>query len=124
MPSSGLLSSVARDLREVGHGGTGVEHLQGVVGAVLASRLASTARLCCLDVAEGDRVGGQVCWQAVTTSPSAIVPPSSLAGCRAVSMRWTQKVHFSITPWPRTVTSGLSIMPSRPGQFCGRSRSS
>ena len=32
-------------------------------------------------------------------------------------MRCTQKEHFSITPWPRTVTSGLSIRPRRPGQF-------
>ena len=30
-------------------------------------------------------------------------------------MRWTQNVHFSITPWPRTVTSGFSIRPHRLG---------
>ncbi len=35
--------------------------------------------------------------------------PASLAAWRAVSMRCTQNVHFSITPWPRTVTSGFSI---------------
>ena len=41
---------------------------------------------------------GHDCWQAVCTSPSAMPRFSSLAVCRAPSMRWTQNVHFSITP--------------------------
>ena len=41
--------------------------------------------------------------------------PSFLATCSALRMRCTQKVHFSITPLERTVTSGLSCMLSGAG---------
>ena len=59
---------------------------------------------------------GQVCWQAVWISPAATARPSPLASRRADWMRCTQNVHFSITPWPRTVTSGLSPRPIGSGQ--------
>ena len=51
---------------------------------------------------------GQALWHAVATSPSRTSRPSSLASIFARLIRWTQKVHFSITPFSRTVTSGLS----------------
>jgi hypothetical protein len=60
---------------------------------------------------------GQVWAQAGVTSPSRMVRPSSLAVWRAAWMRWTQNVHFSITPWPRTVTSGFSMSRMGSGQF-------
>src|SRR5262249_37185361 len=50
---------------------------------------------------------GQTCWQAVLISPSLIRRSSFSAAIRAWVMRWTQYVHFSITPRLRTVTSGL-----------------
>ena len=50
---------------------------------------------------------GQTDWQAVWTSPSRISRPSLWAVMRACSMRWTQYVHFSMTPRLRTLTSGL-----------------
>jgi len=50
---------------------------------------------------------GQADWQAVTTSPSPIARPSFSAWMRAAEMRWMQKLHFSMTPRLRTVTSGL-----------------
>src|SRR3954454_24566764 len=51
---------------------------------------------------------GQAAWQAVTTSsPATGRPPSIFAAIRAWLIRWTQYVHFSITPRDRTVTSGF-----------------
>src|SRR5690349_20821752 len=50
--------------------------------------------------------------QAVTTSPSFRVLFSFLALSFPAWMRCTQKVHFSMTPRERTVTSGLrTILP-------------
>src|SRR5262249_38872715 len=60
---------------------------------------------------------GQDWAQAGVTSPSAIGRPWSFAFWRAPAMRWTQNVHFSITPWPRCVTSGFNINGSGSGQF-------
>ena len=40
-----------------------------------------------------------------------------MAAIFTASMRWTQKVHFSITPRPRTVTSGLNAIFSVSGTF-------
>jgi hypothetical protein len=51
---------------------------------------------------------GQDWAQAGTTSPSPTGRPSWLAWFSPAWMRCTQKVHFSITPRDRTVTSGLS----------------
>ena len=48
---------------------------------------------------------GQAAWHAVLTSPTGRLSRS--AAMRASAMRCRQKVHFSITPRPRTVTSGL-----------------
>src|SRR5262245_36914365 len=50
---------------------------------------------------------GQADWHAVRISPSWIGRPSRSATISAPRMRWTQKVHFSITPRLRTDTSGL-----------------
>src|ERR1044072_9373312 len=45
---------------------------------------------------------------------------SSAARFSASRMRCTLKVHFSITPFPRTVTSGLSCQLSGSGNaYCG-----
>ena len=59
---------------------------------------------------------GQAWAQAVVNSPSRIGRSSSRAWFCAPRMRWTQKVHFSITPRARTVTSGLSWRWSGSGQ--------
>jgi hypothetical protein len=40
-------------------------------------------------------------------TPSPILRLSRRCSTRARSMRWMQKVHFSITPRERTVTSGF-----------------
>src|SRR5258708_3357139 len=53
---------------------------------------------------------GQACWHAVRISPSMISRSSFSDAMRASLMRWTQYVHFSITPRLRTVTSGLRII--------------
>ena len=55
---------------------------------------------------------GQVWAQAGVISPSATGRPSRLAVCSAARMRCTQKVHFSMTPLERTVTSGFSCQSS------------
>ena len=57
---------------------------------------------------------GQVCAHAGTISPSAIGRFSLRALIRTASMRCTQKVHFSITPRARTVTSGLNCIIMEP----------
>src|SRR6185437_1925280 len=57
---------------------------------------------------------GHAAWQAVTISPSRIRRSCLSASMCAVSMRWMQYVHFSITPRRRTVTSGLRI-----AMYCG-----
>ena len=54
--------------------------------------------------------------QAGCTSPSRIIRPPPLASSLARRMRWTQKVHFSITPRLRTVISGLSWLTRGGGQ--------
>ena len=59
---------------------------------------------------------GQACWQAVATSPSASGRRCSSAWFLPSWMRWTQRLHFSITPRLRTVTSGFST--SRPSGLC------
>ena len=59
---------------------------------------------------------GQAWAQAVTTSPSASGRSASRAVCWAARIRWTQKVHFSMTPRARTVTSGLSWRLSGSGK--------
>jgi hypothetical protein len=46
------------------------------------------------------------------TSPSRTARPASAASIWARRIRWTQKVHFSITPRSRTVTSGFFTMRS------------
>ena len=51
---------------------------------------------------------GQVWTQAGTTSPSSSSRSAIFASSFASRIRWTQKVHFSITPADLTVTSGLS----------------
>src|SRR5262249_43085895 len=51
---------------------------------------------------------GHACAHAVVNSSAASGRPSRRARCSASRMRCTQKVHFSITPLPRTVTSGFS----------------
>ena len=40
-------------------------------------------------------------------TPPAIAPGHTFESCRALLMRCTQYVHFSITPRLRTVTLGL-----------------
>ena len=59
---------------------------------------------------------GQAWAQAVVNSPSWSGRPSSRAWFCAPRIRWMQKVHFSITPRARTVTSGLSCRLSGAGQ--------
>ena len=49
---------------------------------------------------------GQVWAQAGVTSPSWTLRSPSRASPSAKRMRCTQKVHFSMTPFERTVTSG------------------
>jgi len=58
---------------------------------------------------------GHACWQAVTISPSRSCRSSVFAFSSANWIRCTQNVHFSITPAPRTVTSGLSCRFSGAG---------
>ena len=58
---------------------------------------------------------GHACAQAVTISPSRSWRSSVLRVDLGGRMRWTQNVHFSITPAPRTVTSGLSCRLSGSG---------
>jgi hypothetical protein len=55
---------------------------------------------------------GHDCWQAVTMSPSWTGTPSALARSFPSRIRWTQKVHFSMTPLVRTVTSGFKTRRS------------
>ncbi len=50
-------------------------------------------------------------------SPSRTPRSSSRAWFCAARMRCTQKVHFSMTPFSRTVTSGLSSKCSGSGQL-------
>ena len=52
-------------------------------------------------------LAGQAAPHAGTTSLSRNSRPSRLATWVALRMRCTQKVHFSMTPRGRTVTSGL-----------------
>ena len=62
-------------------------------------------------------VGPMMCayWQAwaqavsLSSSEEEASRPSSRASSFAVRRRWTQKVHFSITPISRVTTSGLSM---------------
>ena len=58
---------------------------------------------------------GQLCAHAVWISPSRTGRPSSLAFPLPSRMRWMHIVHFSITPFERTVTSGLSCQLSGSG---------
>ena len=44
-------------------------------------------------------------------------PVERVAYKESAEIRWEQKLHFSMTPCPRTVTSGFSIRPISPGQF-------
>ena len=63
-------------------------------------------------------LGGQLATQAGVTSPSRTLRrSSSLALSLAIRIRWMQKVHFSMTPWPRTVTSGFKPKPVGSGQL-------
>ena len=58
-------------------------------------------------------VNASVAWVVmpmVTTSPSRSGCPSRREAIRAALIRWTQYVHFSITPRARTVTSGFRCM--------------
>ena len=50
---------------------------------------------------------GHACWQAVCISDSVMGRSCTRESMRARSMRWTQYVHFSMTPRLRTVTSGF-----------------
>ena len=51
---------------------------------------------------------GQACWHAVWSSPPLVRPASPVAASiSARRIRCTQKVHFSMTPRARTVTSGF-----------------
>ena len=59
---------------------------------------------------------GQAWAQAVSTSPSRTVRPSVRAFDFASVRRCTQKVHFSMTPLLRTVTSGFNCCSSGLGQ--------
>ena len=65
---------------------------------------------------------GHACWQAVLNAGSGVLvtslaPAFTERAIFASSMRWMQKVHFSMTPRMRTVTFGffdilrLSAMP-------------
>src|SRR4029078_3293138 len=51
---------------------------------------------------------GHAFCRAVTLSPSLTRPFSSSALLSPWVVRWTQYVHFSMTPRHRTVTSGLA----------------
>ncbi len=63
---------------------------------------------------------GQACWQADLKAGSGVfvtslAPAFTARPILASSMRWMQKVHFSITPRMRTVTFGfLAIFGCRP----------
>ena len=59
---------------------------------------------------------GQVWAQAGVIAPSVSTMPRTRASFSANRMRETQKVHFSITPLVRTVTSGLSSNVRLPGK--------
>ena len=56
---------------------------------------------------------GQACWQAVITSLSISVRFSFFAFSLPSCKRCTQKLHFSMTPLERTVTSGFNTMRVR-----------
>src|SRR5205807_9312466 len=60
---------------------------------------------------------GQACAQAGVLPPSRTLRSSRRARFWAPRMRCTQKVHFSITPFSRTVTSGLRSMLSGSDQL-------
>ena len=56
---------------------------------------------------------GQACAHAIVNSSGSSSRCSTAARFSASRMRCTQKVHFSMTPLPRTVTSGLSCQLQR-----------
>ena len=111
------------DLLQVDHRGEGVELLEHVVRApvldLLRDRPLRIGRVTEHDGPRRARLGarrrelvGEECAPSVFTRVSAS------------RIRCTQKVHFSITPFPRTVTSGLSCQLSGSGNaYCLRSSS-
>ena len=58
---------------------------------------------------------GQVWAQAVVIAPtclSSYLRPLAFSSSRTSRVRWTQKLHFSITPLERTETAGLRTIIS------------
>ncbi len=113
---------------EITHRGPNVEFPQNLVAARVGRRAATTRLAGSLRLPNTIAWAGHDCWQAVSITPSrGTCPPASLL---ASWMRCTQKVHFSITPRDRTVTSGLRmrfcenvvvgiIKPIEPPHFVG-----
>ena len=100
----GLLSPA----REVDHAGLRVELLEEAVGAAVGRPAARSPTTGPSGRRRRSRASGR--WRRTPTRcrRRAAARPSNLACSSPARMRCTQKVHFSVTPRSRTVTSGLS----------------
>src|SRR5690348_12104650 len=104
------------DLREIGDRRTGVQPRQHVI-ATRVLRQRRDARGLVVEITEDDRLRGtRLCARGcdLAVLNVAILEARTVLGA---AVRCTQNVHFSITPFARTVTSGLSSMLSGSGQL-------